>query len=78
MTGEIPTKFGDVLILTRPSSSLHFVCPVAADGQQGITADHHTITARDEAVATAQSLVVPEGRVFLRDLDSGEWDQISN
>ena len=78
MTGEIPTKFGDVLILAWASNSLHFVCPVAAEGQQGITGDRHTITGRDEAVATAQSLVVPEGRVFLRDLDSGEWDQISN
>ena len=79
MTGEIPTKFGDVIVLAKaPIGSLYLVCSVKADGQQGCTADRHNVSSKPEAVTKARSLVVPGGRIFFRDQDSGEWEQISN
>ena len=78
-TGKIRTRFGDVLILTTErAGSIHLVCPVSVDGQQGGTADRHAVSGRPAAVAKARSLVVPEGRIFLKDQDSGEWGEISN
>ena len=79
MNGKIPTRFGDVLILTTErAGSTHVVCPVSTDDQQGCTADRHGVSGRPAAVAKARSLVVPEGRIFLKDQDSGEWGKISN
>ena len=79
MTGKIRTRFGDVLILTTErAGSIHLVCPVSSDGQQGCTADRHTVSGRPEALAKARSLVVPEGRIFLKDQYSGEWGKIPN
>ncbi len=76
-TGKIPTKFGDVLILmTEKAGSTHMVCPVSTEGQQGASADHHSVSGHAAAEAKAQSLVVPEGRIFLKDLDSGKWEEI--
>ncbi len=78
-TGKIPTRFGDVLILTTErAGTSHIVCPVPTDGQQTCSADHHLVSGRAAAVTKARSLVVPEGRIFLRDLDTGEWGEISN
>ena len=78
MTGP-PTKLGDVLILTRAAAgSIHEVCPVSGDGQQGCTADRHTVSGRPAAVAKARSLVVPKGRIFILDQDSGEWAELPN
>ncbi len=79
MIGEIPTQLGDVLILTTDrAGSIHLVCPVSSDGQQGCTADRHTVSGRPEALAKARSLVVPAGRIFLKDQASGEWGKIPN
>ncbi len=75
----VPTRLGDVLILIRAAGgSIHEVCPVSADGQQGCTADRHTVSGRSAAVEKARSLVVPTGRIFLVDQDSGEWAELSN
>ena len=78
MTGEIPTKNGDVLILTKTAGSTHLICPVSNDGQQAGTAGYHWATSKSEAVEKARSMVVAEGRIFLKNQDSGEWEQISN
>ncbi len=79
MPSKVPTRFGDVLILTTErAGSIHLVCPVSSDGQQGCTADRHTVSGRPEALAKARSLVVPDGRIFLKDQDSGEWGEILN
>ncbi len=80
MTGEIPTRFGDVLILTTAAAgSICLVCPETADGQQGGTLDRHDVSSLSRAEAIARGLVVrPEGRIFLKDQDSGKWEQISN
>ncbi len=78
-TGKIRTRFGDVLILTTErAGSIHLVCPVSVDGQQGRSGNRHTVSGRPEALAKARSLVVPEGRIFLKDHDSGEWGEIPN
>ena len=66
----------NILILAKRGMSLHVVCPVSADGQQGGTADHHDEFGRDEAITKARDLVVPDGRIFVKDQDSGEWHQI--
>ena len=77
MTRKVPTRFGNVLILTTErTGSIHLVCPVSIDEQQGCTVDQHKASGRPAAVAKARSLVVPEGRIFLKDQDSGEWGQI--
>ncbi len=80
MTGDIPTRFGDVLILTTvKAGSICLVCPVTADGQQGGTLDRHDVASLSRAEAIARGLVVrPEGRIFLKDQDSGKWEQILN
>ena len=45
MIGEIPTRLGDVLVLTTErAGSIHQVCPVSSDGQQGCTVDRHTVS----------------------------------
>ncbi len=77
MTGEIPTKFGDVLILgTTAVGSLHQVCPVVVNGQQSGTSDRYSVSGKPEAVAKARTLVFPEKHIFFKDLDSGEWEEI--
>ena len=79
MPGKVPTRFGDVLILTTErAGSIHLVCPVSVDRQQGCTADRHKVSGRPAALVKARSLVVPEGRIFLKDQDSGEWGEIPN
>ena len=80
MTGDIPTRFGDVLILTTAAAgSICLVCPVTADGQQGGTLDRHDVSSLSRAEAIARGLVVrPEGRIYLKNQDSGEWEQILN
>ncbi len=79
MIGKIPTRFGDVLILTTERASRpHMVCPVSTDGQQGWIAVRHWVSGRPAALAKARSLVIPEGRIFLKDHDSGEWGKIPN
>ena len=76
MTGEIPTKFGDVLILTGGAGSVHVVCPVAVDGQQGGTSDRYDVSGRSQAVEKARRLVVPARQIFLKDQESGEWEEV--
>ncbi len=77
VTGPMPTRFGDVIILvSSKAGSTHLVCPVATDAQQGGTADRHTVLGLAAAEDKARSLVVPAGRIFLRDQDSGEWKEL--
>ena len=74
---SVPTKAGDVLILTKSAAgSTHLVCPVSADGQQGGTADRHTVSGAAAAEEKARSLVVLEGHVYLLSQDTGEWREL--
>ena len=77
----IPTQVGDVLILrTGQSFTTHAVGQVSEDGQQ----DFHTqmnvkyVRERAAAVAEAKALVVPGRRMFLWNIDTGDWSEISH
>ena len=79
MTGEMATQIGDVIVLKK-SGDTCIVCFVVADGQQSY-GDVEPETLRSEALAMeiAQSCIgQTKGSIFIRDLDSGEWDKISN
>ena len=47
------------------------------DGR-ALCADRHTVSGRPAALAKARSLVVPKGRIFLLDQNSGEWAELSH
>jgi hypothetical protein len=81
MAERIPTKVGDVLILrTEQTFSVHAVGRVSIDGQQEFRgqADVEYVTDRDAALAKARALLVRGRRIFLLDMDSGEWCEVSN
>jgi hypothetical protein len=77
----IPTQVGDVLILrTDKSFTIYAVGQVSSDGQQDFHAQMNVkyVSDRAAAVAEAEALVVPGRRIFLRNLDTGDWFEISN
>jgi hypothetical protein len=92
MNSEIPTHLGDVLILlTDQSFSIHAVGQVTKDGQQDFDTyhreppehEHEHVNLKYEidrapAVADAKAMVVPEQRIFFRNIDTGDWSEISN
>jgi hypothetical protein len=74
-----PTQQGDVLILrTDHSFTLHAVGRVTKDGQEDFDTHKHLKHAKDRAtaVADAVALAEPGHRIFLRNLDTGEWSEI--
>jgi hypothetical protein len=75
----IPTKPGDVLILqTKVSYTIYAVGSVALKGQQ----DFHRrmnvrhVRTRSVAIAAAKAMVIPTGRIYFLDIDTGEWSEI--
>lgn len=77
----MPTQPGDVLILrTDQSFTTHAVGQVTQDGQQDFTTHLNLKYASDRAaaVAEAKTLVVPGRRIFFRNLDTGDWSELSN
>ena len=81
MVKRIPTQLGDVLILrTDHSFTLHAVGQVTKDGQQDFDThkDVKYTSDRATALADAKALVVPGRRIFFRNLDTGDWSEISN
>ena len=76
---RIPTTPGDVLILQTDSIPTHAIGVVAQDGQQDFANRTDLKYERDRrpAEALARSLVVPGGRVFLKNIDTGDWSEIS-
>ncbi len=80
MAKQIPTHFGDVLILqTTQSYAVHAVGRVSRDGQQDFSSETNVKYQIDyvTAVAQARALVSPGGRIFLRNIDTGDWNEIS-
>jgi hypothetical protein len=80
MDRAIPTQVGDVLILrTDQSFAIYAVGRVAKDGQQDFHAQMNVkyVTDRATAVAEATALVVPGRRIFLWNIDTGDWSAIS-
>jgi len=77
---RIPTRLGDVLILrTTQSYAVHAVGPVFRDGQQDFSSEANVTYEIDyeAAVARAKTLVLPAGRVFFRNIDTGDWSEVS-
>ena len=76
----MPTRLGDVLILlTAQTFTVYVVGPVSQDGQQDFQTSKNMTYVSDRAVAVAEAKarVMPEGRIFFRTLDSGQWSEIS-
>ena len=77
----MPTHVGDISILsTARSFTIYVVGRVSQDGQQGFDTQAKTTHLPDEAAARAQAkaIVKPRQKIFLRDIDTGKWSEISN
>jgi hypothetical protein len=74
------THVGDALVLRSRSShiTIFAVGPVVHDGQADFhrqeTVDH--MTDRAAAITAARALVGPRRRIWLRDLDTREWQDL--
>lgn len=78
---RMPTQVGDVLILwTSQSFAIYAVGLVSGDGQQDVhgAVNVEYVSDRAAAVAKAKALVVPGRRIFLLDIDTETWSEISN
>jgi hypothetical protein len=81
MAHRVPTKVGDVLILrTERSFKVYAVGRVAKDDQQDLQGQENVdyVTSRMAAVAKARALVAPGRGIFLQNIDTGHWSEISN
>jgi len=81
MVKRMPTHAGDVLILrTTQSYTIYAVGRVSKDGQQdfGSQTDITYAEGHAAAVAEAKALVAPGGRIFLQDIDTYEWSELSH
>jgi hypothetical protein len=81
MATRIPTQPGDVLILVTEDSSFstNAVGPVSEPGQQDFQHRMNVkyLTDRLAAVVVAQTLVAPGGRIFLLNVDTNDWSELS-
>ena len=76
MCGRIPTQLGDVLILrTTHSFTVHVVGRVCMNAQQDFASQRNLkcLDAQTSALAEAKAIAVPGGRIFMRNMDTGEW-----
>jgi hypothetical protein len=81
MAERMPTLRGDVLILwTTQSYAVHAIGRVSTDGQQdlGGEANVKNEVAYAAAMARAKALLVAGGRIFFRNIDTGDWKQIAH
>jgi hypothetical protein len=75
------THVGDVLILlTAKSYTVFAVGRVLKDGQCGFEGQPNVqyLRRRDEALTIAKALLVPGRRILVKDLDTGEWSEVSS
>ena len=82
MVARVPQpQLGDVLILatTSRSYSVYAVGRVSRDGQLDFHGEgpHRHSRVLETAVAEAKALVTPGRRIYFRNLDTGEWSEIS-
>jgi hypothetical protein len=81
VTNRIPTRVGDVLILTTNKSyRVHVVGLVSKDGQQDFRHQEGMTYASTlaNALVDAKALLVPGRRIFLLDVDTRVWTKISD
>jgi hypothetical protein len=78
---RIPTRRGDVLILvtTVPPVAGYALATVCADGQQdfGAGVNETRLAGLGDAMKLATRLLVPGHRIWLSNLDTGEWSMVS-
>jgi hypothetical protein len=75
-----PTEIGDVLILrTSRSYTVYAVGSVITAGQHdfGHSEEVRHVNTHAAAVNVAKAVVAPGGRIYLLDIDTQEWLQIS-
>lgn len=80
MEKQWPTEIGDVLILrTSKSYRVYAVGSVAAVGQHDFSHSEQVrhVPTLGEALEIAQTLIGPGGRIYLLDIDTAEWSEIS-
>jgi hypothetical protein len=81
MVTRIPTRIGDVLILTTDKTfSTYAVGQISKDGQQDFRGQTNVkfVSGRAAAVAEAKALVAPGRRILFRSIDNiGDWSEIS-
>ena len=81
MPKRILTQCGDVLILrTEQSFTIYAVGRVANDGQEDFRGEMNVEYVIDyaAAVAEARRLVVSGRRILFRNIDTGDWSEISD
>jgi hypothetical protein len=81
MAKRIPTRLGDVLILrTEQSFSIYAVGPVYKYGQQDFRGQTNMkyVNGPQAAIAEAKSIVIPGRRIFVLNIDTADWSEISN
>ena len=80
MTGKIPTQIGDVLIVTTEAGTIRAVGAIHKDDQQDFSGQISPsyVSGRAAAEAQAKALVTPGRRIYLRNKDTGDWNEIPN
>jgi hypothetical protein len=81
MAKQIQTRVGDVLILqTAKSYTVFAVGRVSKDGQRDFDSEPNVqhVSDSEAAFAAARALRAPGRRILLRDLDTGEWSEVSS
>jgi hypothetical protein len=80
MNGKVPTRIGDVLILTTAGGgSMYALGGIPGDAQQDLrnSGSLKYVTGRQTAETEAKLLVMPGRQIFLRDIHTGEWEETS-
>jgi hypothetical protein len=78
---QIATKIGDVLILaTSRSYTIYAVGSVSEAGQHDFSRQQKVthVASRTDALKAAKALVAPGGRIYLLNIDTADWSEISN
>ena len=80
-TQPIPTQVGDVLVLwTSRTFTVYAVRQAAKNAQQDFGTQRNVRYVRDRitAVHEAKALVVPGRRMFLWNIDTGDWSEVAD
>ena len=80
MAESIPTRLGDVLIVeTSESFTMYVVGRVTQNGQQDFKehTNQNNVKTRAAAMACAATLVTPGRRIFLRNIDTRAWSEVT-
>ena len=81
MAKPIPTRVGDVLILsTDKAYRVYAVGLVHAAGDQDFKGQENVayLDSRADALKAAKALLAPGQKIFIRDIDTDEWSEISD